>query len=471
MRGFGPSRIPLTARVPLLTALLMVLMGMFASQQVLGRLAAVQEQGLRELARMQIEGLSTAVAPDVLRNDIWEIFDTLNRSAAATAGMRTTMTVVADAGGLVLAASDPHRAPTGSPIEAFACGAGPVAKIALVGSATTFRILEPLTYQGRKIGSIAAEIDVSDILAERHRAAMLLILANAGATLVLAVVGYALMRRMLRPVAVLGRHIRNGSDDPQRIPDAEIPRGDTELSRLFRAYNRMADSVARRGEAERRLAERERFVSLGRLSSSLAHEINNPLGGMLNATDTILRYADHPQEVIASAGLLQRGLRHMRDVVRVTLETNRAEPDRPLNGTDLEDLHLLISPEIARRNQHLDWQVPTTCPECPDLAAGPVRQIALNLLLNASEAAGNGGWLRFHAAVQPSGLTMTVEDNGTGLPVDARARLLEDGPIAPGGGVGLRLVREMTQGLRGRIAHARAEGITRIEVILTGAEA
>ncbi len=70
----------------------------------------------------------------------------------------------------------------------------------------------------------------------------------------------------------------------------------------------MTTAVEARAEAERRLAERERFVSLGRLSSSLAHEINNPLGGLLNAADTIVTYADRPEVVRESGNLMLRGL-------------------------------------------------------------------------------------------------------------------------------------------------------------------
>src|SRR5690606_5363424 len=96
----------------------------------------------------------------------------------------------------------------------------------------------------------------------------------------------------------------------------------------------------------------------GRLSSSLAHEINNPLGGLLNATDTIRRYADRPQVVRQSADLLERGLRHLRDVVRATLDENRIDHGGArLGRRDFEDLRLLIEPEVARQGQSLDWRV------------------------------------------------------------------------------------------------------------------
>ena len=73
-------QMPLSLRVPLMAAGLMVLVGLAASQQVLSALGAVQDARLRELARLHIDGLSVALGPFVLRKDVWEVFDTLDRA-------------------------------------------------------------------------------------------------------------------------------------------------------------------------------------------------------------------------------------------------------------------------------------------------------------------------------------------------------------------------------------------------------
>lgn len=82
---------------------------------------------------------------------------------------------------------------------------------------------------------------------------------------------------------------------PQAIYADKVPRGDLKLARLFQTCNAITGAAAARAEAKPRLAERERFVGLGRLPSSLAHEINNLLGGRLNATDTIRSHPDRPR--------------------------------------------------------------------------------------------------------------------------------------------------------------------------------
>lgn len=218
---------------------------------------------------------------------------------------------------------------------------------------------------------------------------------------------------------------------------------------------------------ERRLADRERLVSLGRLSSSLAHEINNPLGGLMNAVDTIQTYPDRPEVVRRAADLLSRGLRHLRDVTAATLTHNRAErADAPAGREDFEDLKLLIAPELRRKEQSLDWRVEAGEAALGALPAAPLRQIALNLLLNASAAAERGGRVALAVSAGERALSIVVANSGPGLSDDARRRLLTADPLPPGGGVGLRLVHDLVADRGGEISLGSKDGLKAIEVTL-----
>ena len=108
-------RLPLSVRLPLLAAAMMLLVGAVASQQVLLALGRAQDARLRELVQLHVEGLSVALGPSVLRRDIWEVYDTLDRAAQGGEGRRMLLTAVADESGRVLAASDPRRAPVCGP--------------------------------------------------------------------------------------------------------------------------------------------------------------------------------------------------------------------------------------------------------------------------------------------------------------------------------------------------------------------
>ncbi|SIT13057.1 ATP-binding protein [Paracoccus saliphilus] len=460
--------LPLSLRVPLLAAVLMILVGVIASHQVLSTLDRVQDNRLRELARLHIEGLSLALGPSVLRKDIWEVYDTLDRASSTGSSRRMLLTVVADETGKVLAATDPRRVPIDTSIDALAEEAQRLDAITFARNSSHVRVRAPLVYQGRDVGKIVADLDVRDMSAERRRAELLLIIGNTLLTTAMALAGYLAVRRMLRPVTQLARRMDATIGQPIPIPAVQVPRGDSEVARLFQTYNAMAEAIEARSEAERQLAERERFVSLGQLSSSLAHEINNPLGGLINATDTIRRFADRPDVVRQSAELLERGLKHLRDVTHATLEQNRIDQDgADMSLDDLADLRLLIGPEITRHEQRLDWRIELDPKNLSGHDAGMLRQILLNLLLNASNAAKHGGKVGLHAYLAGDALRFEIFDNGPGMPAPALRRLQGSEPILPGEGVGLRMVRELVGMLAGTITHlAPPDGGTRIIISL-----
>lgn len=459
-------RIPLTARVALVVAGLMVLLGIAASQQILTILGRVQTERVRELATAHVEALSVALGPLVLRNDVWEVYDTLERAASVSEKGRIAFTAVSDASGQVLAATDPRRAPVGSPFEALAMTAQTLDALSLSGSQSILQLKAPLVFQGRLVGQITSELNVGDLLAERARVSFLLVFWNAIATAGLALVGLFATRRIMAPITLLAEQMGRSAEAPEPIPAEELPPSQTEFGRLAATYNAMAAAVREKAEAERRLAARERFVSLGRLSSSLAHEINNPLGGLLNATDTIRNYADNPQVVRRSAELLERGLKHLRDVVRATLEQNRIDRSGvSASLADFEDLHLLVGPEVRRRAQNLVWDIQIAPQDVAPFPASQLRQILLNLLLNASAAAGENGDVGLCVASATEGLRVVVSDSGPGLSADARQRLLSSQPVPPGGGVGLRLVHDLVQDLNGQIHLSEGEVANQIEIL------
>lgn len=458
---------PLSMRVPLIASAMMVLVGIVASQQVLSSLSSVQESRLQELARLHVDGLAVALGPSVLRRDVWEVFDTLDRATTAGSGQRMVLTVVADEAGRVIAASDPLRVPVDSDVGPLMEGAQPVDTITLSGGDDHIHVVANLEYQGRNVGQIVSELNVADLVAERWKAGLYLLAGNATATLGLAFGGYLAMRRMLQPVSRLAGHMGRMEGRLEPIPAQDLPRGDTELARLFQTYNAMSDAVRAREEAERRLADRERFVSLGRLSSSLAHEVNNPLGGLLNAADTIHTYADRPDVVRQSAALIQRGLGHLREVTRAILDQNRLDrAGQPLRPEDFEDLRLLFEPEVHSRSQRLDWQIVASAAALACQPAAAVRQVTLNLLLNAGAAAGMNGQVGLTVASGDGGLSILVTNSGPDMTEGDLDRLMASGPLPPGGGVGLRLVHDIVAGLGGTIGHERVAGQTWIRANL-----
>ena len=101
--------LPLSFRVPAIVALLMVVISAAISERVLDRLSRTQESYLDGLAGTYLDGLSSSVLPAVLRGDVWEVFDALDRSSSVYESLLPIETVVTGADGRVLAASDPNK--------------------------------------------------------------------------------------------------------------------------------------------------------------------------------------------------------------------------------------------------------------------------------------------------------------------------------------------------------------------------
>ena len=467
-----PSEWPITAKVPTLVVVLMLAVSGVITQQVLSRLAELQRQHFDELAASYLDGLSSSLLPAVLREDVWETFDILDRARGLYQGLKTNETLVANSRGTILAATDPVAHPSYSPVNSainqrFLAGQ-PVwldEKQEIAGAQ------RQLTYKGRAIGAVYAEFDVAALFSERRAVLWTLIVTNALITLVLAVVGYFAVRQILRPVRVLTRHLHHGVASPiAPIPHHRLGSEASEFGQLFRNYNTLVHAVNEREALAGRFAEEERLASLGRLASGLAHEINNPLGGLFNAIDTLKRHGDQPHVRTQSLDLIERGLRGIRDVVRTVLATYR--PDREpiaLSAADLDDMRFLMSAEASRKSVTIDWH--NTVQDALPLPATQVRQILLNLALNAIAASPEQVSVKVRAFCEDDALVLEICDNGSGLPLHAQALLADSsgGPpsSAESSGLGLWMTRRMVAELKGTIDYQRdAESGTMIRVAL-----
>ncbi len=458
--GRFAARLPITVKAPIVVVVLMVAIGAAVSEGVLARLINSQERQLGDLANAYLDGLASPLIEPVLRGDPWEIFDILDQAKSSFAAVKPVETIVTDSSGSVLASSNPRDAGIGSQLPAdFPLLADHTSKVLIRAADARAFIDRRLMVKDRQIGTLHAELDISPLLAERNEVLWTLIASNAALTLLLAALGWFAVWRMVAPMKVLSEHLetaRDGSVAP--IPEERLPAADTETGRLFRSFNRMAHAVGEREALVTRLADEERLASLGRLASGVAHEINNPLGGLFNALDTLRVHGAKTQVRESAIALLDRGLRGIRDVVRSALAAYRPDREaRNLLAEDIEDLRLLIRPEIRRKRIDLQWDVRLP----PEMAvkAHPVRQTLLNLLLNACRAAPDNGAIRVAGRVGSEGLAIDIDNSGPGMPPEILEFLSETGspaPIASSTGLGLWVARRIVAEMQGRLVADRS---------------
>jgi signal transduction histidine kinase len=454
---------PLAWKVPVLAAGLLVGVAFVVSQIVLNRLEADQETNLRLLTSAYLDGLSASVLPSAIHGDVWEAFAALDRARDRYAGLNVRFAIVALPDGNVLAASDPTKFPVQSAVPPDVSWRFPPEDGLIIDAATGRAWLaRSLREEGFSVGRILAEIDISELLRVREKVLLTLVAVNAGLALGFAAIGSFALRRMLKPLSVLSGYVervRAGRADP--IPESKRQRVSREFDLLFERFNAMARALNEREELASRLANQEKYAVLGKLASGMAHEVNNPLGGLFNALDTLRRHGDDRQAREATLNLLERGLTHIRNVVRSTLVTYRREAaDHSLRPVDIDDVRLLVEPEALRQRVKFDWV--NDVHDAVPVAVEGVRQVTLNLLINACAATPAGGIVCLRARATQRALTIEVGDQGLGLPDDLAQYLVGRADQAPdvGGGLGLWIVRRVVADQAGVIELAQESGLS-----------
>lgn len=258
-------------------------------------------------------------------------------------------------------------------------------------------------------------------------------------------------RRMTEPLVQLAHgmsEIVNGA--PEEL-GPELYAYHDELGQLFSAYRQAAAEIRAKTALEREVMQSERLAAVGRLAAGIAHEVNNPLGGMLMAIDTMKQRGTMDAATARTVALLERGLQQITETVGALLVQARVQA-RDLGRQDFEDIRTLVEPQVARKFLHLDFDI--DLPEDLPLPAGFVRQVLINLLLNAIAATPNEGRIHVTARRTGNAFKLAVANQGEPPPPEILAHLFE--PFVTGRegghGLGLWVTYQTVRQLNGHIA-------------------
>lgn len=216
------------------------------------------------------------------------------------------------------------------------------------------------------------------------------------------------------------------------------------VDRLRQAAAELEARVERRTaqlkEKQAQVIRAEKMAAVGRLAGSVAHEVNNPLQAIALHLQLIAEdgLTNDSQSQLA---IVQHELDRIADLVQRLLEFQRPKRGRKT----YQHVSQLLADVVTLAGKQLQQaQVAIACDADPDLppimAVGDqIKQVFLNLVLNAAEAMPNGGALAISAQPQQEQMVICFKDNGSGIPPEAMAHLFEPFFSTKHSGTGLGL--------------------------------
>ncbi|HHL71587.1 MAG TPA: HAMP domain-containing protein [Bacteroidetes bacterium] len=227
----------------------------------------------------------------------------------------------------------------------------------------------------------------------------------------------------------------------------DIPQRD-EIGVLAQGINTLAERLeASRKQLmenhEREIRQTEALAKAGKLAAGLAHEIKNPISGIVFAINSILRETDgcesHREifrEIARQANRVEQNLEVLLSLARQSrFEARPADVQKII-----EQVLLFIGQQNNGRKLKIEFE---RCEELPEIMADPnqLEQLFLNLIINAVQAMPEGGYLRIcteHLAEQKK-IRITIQDTGTGIPKHVQPNIFQPFFTTKTRGVGLGL--------------------------------
>ena len=293
---------------------------------------------------------------------------------------------------------------------------------------------EPITdMTGRRIGILGVGVLEEKYSQMRWEALSVFILITVAGMAVAILLGVFVAGKIMNPVRRLikaSQQVTEGSLTPDIGP---ISNG--EIGVLQNTFKEMVAAMGRRrAESQNRLIMSEKQASVGRLAAGVAHEINNPLTGVLTYTHMLLRRKDLPEDIRADLQTIAEATDRVRKIVKGLLDFSRqTKLDR-----EQIDVNRLVSSTISlMENQALVRGVsiefvPGANLPLVNMDRSQFQSVLMNMLLNALDATKAGDRVTVstgngespHDAGQP-GIEITIADTGCGIAQEHLGKLFD----------------------------------------------
>ena len=341
--------------VGFLIGAIMVVQDWTRSQEVLG-----------EKALLLAESVAITTPKAMMRNDYWSLYLSLKNMNSRQHGIITAM--ILDTEGRIQAHLLPAKNPMGlvySPessieLDLFKQATATRKPIVLSGGGFTKTGFQegviPLFSDQKYLGVVRVRLSVAQLYEESKTSAIIVLALVLCFVIIGSLLGTIVSRRMVKPLTAITQGLEAvGRGEMTDFSPVPIKDRD-EIGRLGVTFNQIMVELAEKKMLEEEVAMSEKLVALGRITAGVAHEINNPLAGLLNCIDTLREHPENKALIDRYLPVIDQGLHRIKDIVHNMLVGLRMEEGGEIESIDhIDKLYDLISVDIDDMNIEILW--------------------------------------------------------------------------------------------------------------------
>ena len=333
---------------------------------------------------------------------------------------------------------------------------------------------------GMAAGTLSVSVLERPYLAVRTQMMLTFLLVAVAGVLVVVALTFVITRNMIHPLEQMAEATR-------RIAQGDFERGvsatdsEDEIGLLARSFNKMLAAIkvmkeeeeqwsrtleervhertAELARVQAQMAQAEKMASLGSMAAGVAHELNNPMSGILSLSLLALEEVPKDNPVHEDLETISKQALRCRTIVRGLLDFSRQGGNGEAAIDPVPVIHKsleLLAPQLEAQQVVLATRIPSATPTVR-IDPGHLQQILTNLVVNAADAMEGGGTLTVSCeqGEDRDAVVLRVTDTGTGIPDSVLPHIFDPffttKRVGKGTGLGLSIVHGLVNEVGGRI--------------------
>lgn len=452
-------------KIPLRVAVLVIVTAVILTSTLIYRGIDDLRNNLIDNADKMGRVIANTLVEPMLHDDVWRSFEIINTPfrvpSLHTPDKDAGYILILNVSNNVYASTQPDRFPmlknpaTIDPryielLKAMPDFQSSLTTIVEPGKSDDLFLLIPIQSEGLRIGTLVMSYPKSPFTSRFYRLAKDAALITLLVLIVLLPLGIYWGQKMAAPLLQLSDAMSNITPNLPESGGIMIEESGDEIGKLGKSFKSMIAELKEKENLQHQIIASDRLAAIGRLAAGIAHEINNPLGGMLNSISTYRRHGAQDPFTLKTFSILERGLTQIKETVAALLVEAKSRT-RPFDQNDIEDICTLMHADV--RAKHVNFTHENDIIDTQALPSTLVRQVIINLLLNAIRETQEYGHVHLRIYHDRENFVIDVANNGSYIPPEKVAYLFE--PFTTlndsGSGLGLWVIYQITQQMGGLI--------------------